>query len=1459
MSASGVRRAARALLWVVVSLAMLALCLLLAALLAFRSGWGQRQILARLLPLAQRELAGELSVGGLEGDLVRTLALRDIVLRDAGGEVAVRVRRFAVSYDLPALLRKTVRLTEVDINGAFIHARYLPDGRLNLAALLREGPAAAPAGPAPPQEDGLIIQIEQVRARGEARYEPPPGQALPGDGEAAGTFTLAGKGTVRPAAGEILATVRELLIDVRRPLLLDARFSGGFRQRDEGRAIEQAELLVRTTGAELRRLLPVPLQGAFSLSARAHGPLDGLAVEAALRPPEGRIAATGQVGLGAVGALRPSWRVRVSGEGVDPGAAWAGLPRGEIALQAGGEGEGERGAVQLDRLQVTLPRARARASASGRFTLDGQGEARLQLSAADLAAFVPAVLAAAPGTGPRDAPRLAGAVDLGLRLWRRRERLGGEAQLQARALRAGPVRLDRLAIEARGTENELLVRGDGQGPEGTSFQLLVTGSPIRGAGERAGETIGADLTLQTLRLARAGVDIRARGPARIRVAEEVLVRDLVLTSGAQRLALPLLRYVPDRQRFTVVLDAEGLDLRALGRLVEAEAPIPSTRLDLHARAGGTPRAPSGTVRLQGVSSALPALRLPRLSHALRLEVRRGRAEGAAEVRAPEEQAQLAADFSVPLAPRGALSLDLRAAVPLERARPFLPPQLKDLKGAARLRAQAGGTLAAPTLAMRLELPGLRSTTLRAPEAEVEVRYAEARLSATVTAAVAVTVTDPGQKAAGKPAGALRASVEAPLRLGLPPGKDLERGIGAILAEVRAAVARGLPVRGSVRLSAVQLGALGQALLAEPPLRAGTLEASADLGGTLLEPSLLFDASARGLATSEAAGGVDQADLSVGLRYLHGEVAVDARAALRGAPILLAHGETALPFARLLRDPDAWRRAPVRGLATVPPYALARLSKDAAGTLRGQATVGGTAVALQVEAQLMGEGMRYQRWQIGDLRASGAYAPESGLVAQVEGAQQRGGQLDLRVRVPRRAAPRADLVARGYVIDYEPGALAQGALRVLRGTLQADLHLAEEGGRPSLYGDLGLRQGAIGLSADPRIYRAINVDLRIDRDGQVRLRELTAQAETGSLRAEATAQLRGLTPISLDGSLRTQRFPISSGALGVWLDTEVALRGRAQGEQLRASVTVQRGTAHLPRISTGKKLQSLAPLEDVVYVDPRGLAAVERRRAEREGAAEERTSPPLADLPTQAVLRVRIPGPFYLRSSEVSATAEGDLRIALHGSQVAITGAARVTGGWIDLLGRRYEIDRAVVSFSGGPEIDPELDVRIFRRLQEARVVIEVRGTATRPKIALRSEPPIYSESQILGIILTGDPSDQRASEQTLDQRALGLLSSLLVGQLRDVVARHLPFDVFKVDVGGEGYNVFGQTRIEVGKYLMDNLYVSYSYQFGQRSGTRRVNANQIRVDYRFLGSFVVQTIFGDAGVGAIDLYWSRRF
>ena len=64
------------------------------------------------------------------------------------------------------------------------------------------------------------------------------------------------------------------------------------------------------------------------------------------------------------------------------------------------------------------------------------------------------------------------------------------------------------------------------------------------------------------------------------------------------------------------------------------------------------------------------------------------------------------------------------------------------------------------------------------------------------------------------------------------------------------------------------------------------------------------------------------------------------------------------------------------------------------------------------------------------------------------------------------------------------------------------------------------------------------------------------------------------------------------------------------------------------------------------------------------------------------------------------------------------------------------------------------------------------------------------------------------------------------------------------------------TRVEVGKNLTDRVYVGYSRIFGAGENE---NSNEGRFEYRMSRRWVLQSEYGDAGVGGFDLMWTTRY
>ena len=60
----------------------------------------------------------------------------------------------------------------------------------------------------------------------------------------------------------------------------------------------------------------------------------------------------------------------------------------------------------------------------------------------------------------------------------------------------------------------------------------------------------------------------------------------------------------------------------------------------------------------------------------------------------------------------------------------------------------------------------------------------------------------------------------------------------------------------------------------------------------------------------------------------------------------------------------------------------------------------------------------------------------------------------------------------------------------------------------------------------------------------------------------------------------------------------------------------------------------------------------------------------------------------------------------------------------------------------------------------------------------------------------------------------------------------------------------------MGKYVSDRIYLSYAHIFGC---TESANQNEAHVEYRLTRRWMVETVFGDAGMGGVDALWTFRY
>jgi autotransporter translocation and assembly factor TamB len=1392
------RRLARAAAWLVLVLFGVALVGALVMVLWARSDAGRRAILARVLPGVQERLAGTLRIGALEGDLTRTLVLRDVELRDGDGDVAIRVARVAMSYNLTALLRHELEIDDLVVEGASVRAHTLSDGRFNLIALVRAATTTSSAG----AKRAIAVAIHRARADVALHYDPPPGKRWMSAID--GTVQLDASAT--SAGGASIIDVRSLAVRMAQPVVARADIGGSLAADASGATVRALRVTGDVDGAEIEKLSHrLPVRGRWHAEVRAHGPLRAMAVEVAVTPPTGTLAVHGTVGVTGAGA---TWSGTATARALDPGAMWAPAPHGLLAFDGGGDGKNAR--VRLSLAKLVADVAGVHATGAGELTYDdglvlttsadASAHDLARLSSLGAAGLVGAAVAHATFERRAGHSTIEATVDAkhaggaGARVAALRARVNardfdGAVNLRATGVDVGPrLHFDAVTLTAKLAPRSITLAVTTDGPKGSEVVVQAHGRRLRDEGPFAGA-----LALDRVSLAVRGDHWQMSAPGQVRLDRRGVAAKLMLANGAQRLELDG-RY--DHGAVQAHVATRSLDVRRLGSLLQLDRDLPPAVVDAEGSVRGTVAHPAVDLALTLALAADRARGWPRSVWRL----------GGGHY----DERRIAGDVSI-----GALALG--------RLAPYLPKTLADLKGVAAGTAMISGSPRAPAITATIEVPRWQWDVLQQNKTHVELRYGAQRLDARVTSSFA---TGPAGDAGG-----VDVELFAPI--------DLSRGLSRGTTRFVDRLLHTTPITVAIRMRALDLARLPLARLGvSEPVAAGIVDGEVKLGGTLHEPTLYAALDARGLTVA----GVSRIDLGLQADYGATGLALSLTGDLAGARLLTATADSPLDFHKLI-DGQRWQDASLRGDAAILGYDLSRW-KQLHGALTAHAKVGGTLAHPEVAVDLTAPGLRVGEMRFARFAGAGHYDARHSTV-RLDAEEIGGGALHA---TGERPAGADQPIAARVRIEELALALGKGGLgpvRELRGKVNADMTVSGTLAHPHAAGSLNLVDGAFALSAQPLLYRQMALSLTAAND-RVVLQRLAVKINNGALVATGSATLDGFdTPLGVDLSARATHFPLRLGSFAAFVDGHATLHGARQDGVLVVTARLDDGLAQLPRLVDGKRPQSLSPMPDLVYTD---RAEVRHRAAVAAELAE--------DAPVRASLNAHIPGPFRVRSSELGTDLQGDLDVEILGEVMRISGSVHSTWGRIDLLGRRYEIERVAVGFDGSPDPDPTLDVKITRVVDEATVIIQVRGTLKHPQLELSSEPAVYSESQIIGIIVSGDPGSTRIADASIDQKVVGAISGVLVNQIKSQIAPGLPIDVIRIDQNDASS---GTSRLEVGKYLTDKIYLSYVHQFGAPTGIHPVNANEAQVQYRFRRHYQLETRFGDAGVGAINFYWSLRY
>lgn len=593
------------------------------------------------------------------------------------------------------------------------------------------------------------------------------------------------------------------------------------------------------------------------------------------------------------------------------------------------------------------------------------------------------------------------------------------------------------------------------------------------------------------------------------------------------------------------------------------------------------------------------------------------------------------------------------------------------------------------------------------------------------------------------------------------------------------------------------------------------------------------------------------------------------------PLVTVTGGLPVSLAELRSDPRAAQTAPLAITATIPTVPAKALlevlgtSQISGGTLDGTIEIKGTVTRPTATAHIVGRDItvpsevRKPTQGIRQITIDGSWDGTLAKVA-VDAAQTLGGKLAIRATANPADLSTATASIKAKKVDLAPlVAFMPGPAGALGGRLEADFTM--KGANPrtaNLVGELHVIDGRIPIA--PAVGTLFEGDLRLVVRNQNVDVGLTGKLGRGDMKLTASAPLEGVTPKSGTLSLTVRKVQLIGTTEPIITGTITADLARVD-DVWQSNVLVNRLDVNVPA-SKGTKLSPVGAPTDIVFGGeklhhgkkqgpdvPVGLVHREgptdfKEPSQVEGPLANRKEP---DAPVAAI-RVKISNVF-VESDEVRGLVGGNMKISIaQNKEIGIVGRLALSRGVLDLFSRRYQVDKANLAFDGSA--DPVLDVRITHDFPDVTTVTEVRGRMSKPQLVLTSNPAQYSQAELLGFLLGGEPGGDPENAPSATTRVASAGASYLGNKIAAPIKDALPVDIDVLRY--ETASATSSAAVTVGTWITDSLFLAYRRHLEARPDE---NTGEGELEFWIRRRLVLEAVAGDRGVNGVDLLWRRRW
>ncbi len=416
-------------------------------------------------------------------------------------------------------------------------------------------------------------------------------------------------------------------------------------------------------------------------------------------------------------------------------------------------------------------------------------------------------------------------------------------------------------------------------------------------------------------------------------------------------------------------------------------------------------------------------------------------------------------------------------------------------------------------------------------------------------------------------------------------------------------------------------------------------------------------------------------------------------------------------------------------------------------------------------------------------------------------------------------------------------LVEGVTDVVRdvdGEMQLDVTVIGTSQDPHFTGTVNVRNARFRVVSSGARYRNGRVSLRLASD-RVDVQQLRVEDEQGNpLELTGSLGTHEMRVGDLRVAMNARQFRVLNNEYGqLDIDARLNVEGEFESPRLTGRIAVSGGTLSVDRILDRTLFQPYATQEATLpELDP----IVALNPWSRMGLGIELNVPGTLRLVGE---NVQVTPGTPLGLGDINLRVIGDLYLYKDPSDpLYVNGSFDSVSGTYAFQGRRFDLDpTSSINFRG--DLSPELYVVVSRIISGVETRVSIIGPMQQPELRLSSVPPL-DPSDVLSLIVFNTSTNELSAlqQQQLAVRAGTLAAGFIAAPMVAALERSLGIDTLEIEPGAD---IRSGPRVTIGNEIAPGLVARFSRQFGP------ADYDEATLEYYLSRILRIRATFSDAG------------